>query len=66
MGNSGREYCVFDNKKPQHRFALRRGLALLLVLCMAVLVMPFAAFAEYDADGRDKVRVGFFAFHAAP
>ena len=61
MGNSGREYCVFDNKKPQHRFALRRGLALLLVLCMAVLVMPFAAFAEYDADGRDKVRVGFFA-----
>ena len=61
MGNSGREYCAFDNKKPQHRFALRRGLALLLVLCMAVLVMPFAAFAEYDADGRDKVRVGFFA-----
>lgn len=61
MGNSGREYCVFDDKKPQHRFALRRGLALLLVLCMAVLVMPFAAFAEYDADGRDKVRVGFFA-----
>ena len=61
MESSGREYCVFDNKKPQHRFALRRGLALLLVLCMAVLVMPFAAFAEYDADGRDKVRVGFFA-----
>ena len=61
MGNSGREYCAFDNKKPQHRFAVRRGLALLLVLCMAVLVMPFAAFAEYDADGRDKVRVGFFA-----
>ena len=61
MGNSGREYCVFDDKKPQHRFALRRGLALLLVLCMAVLGLPFAAFAEYDADGRDKVRVGFFA-----
>ena len=61
MGNSGREYCVFDDKKPQHRFALRRGLALLLVLCMTVLGLPFAAFAEYDADGRDKVRVGFFA-----
>ena len=61
MGNSGREYCAFDNKKPQHRFALRRGLALLLVLCMTVLGLPFAAFAEYDADGRDKVRVGFFA-----
>ena len=61
MESSGREYCVFDNKKPQHRFALRRGLALLLVLCMTVLGLPFAAFAEYDADGRDKVRVGFFA-----
>ena len=61
MGNSGREDCAFDNKKPQHRFALRRGLALLLVLCMTVLGLPFAAFAEYDADGRDKVRVGFFA-----
>ena len=61
MGNSGRGYYAFGNKKPHHRFALCRGLALLLVLCMAVLVLPFAAFAEYDADGRDKVRVGFFA-----
>lgn len=61
MGNSGRGYYAFGNKKPHHRFSLRRGLALLLVLCMTVLVLPFAALAEYNADGRDKVRVGFFA-----
>ena len=55
MGNSGRGYYAFGNKKPHHRFGLHRGLSLLLVLCMAVLGLPFAAFAEYDADGHGKV-----------
>ena len=55
MGNSGREYYAFGNKKPHHRFGLRKGLSLLLVLCMPVFGLPFAAFAEYDADGHGKV-----------